>query len=110
MSVTSARVGRRAVTIEASIWVAVTTGLDMRPAVRIRRFCRTGTSASGISIPRAPRADMMPRVAAGDNVAAGRRRHDLLDVDRRLLALDLRHQRDVGAEAAQALGHGRQVG
>ena len=51
-------------TIEASIWVAVTTGLERRPAVRIRRFCRIGTSASGTSIPRSPRATMIPPFAA----------------------------------------------
>ena len=63
-SVTSARVGRRAVTIEASIWVAVIAGLERRPAPRIRRFCTTGTCASGSSIPRSPRATMIPPVAA----------------------------------------------
>ncbi len=63
-SVTSARVGRRAVTIEASIWVAVIEGLENLPAALISRFCSTGTCSSGSSIPRSPRATMIPPVAA----------------------------------------------
>ena len=100
-SVTSARVGRRAVTIEASIWVAVIAGLERLPAARISRFCTTGTCASGSSIPRSPRATMIPPVAARD---------DLLGVLGRLLLLDLRDQRDVGAERAQPLAHRLEVG
>src|SRR3954464_5043527 len=62
-SVTSARVGRRAVTIEASIWVAVIAGFELLPARRISRFCSIGVRSSGISIPRSPRATMIPPLA-----------------------------------------------
>ena len=54
----SARVGRGLVIIDSSIWVATITGLALRRALSITRFCRNGTSSSGHSTPRSPRATM----------------------------------------------------
>ena len=54
----------RAVTIEASIWVAVIVGLESLPALRISSFWTIGTRESGSSMPRSPRATMIPLVAA----------------------------------------------
>ena len=53
---TSARVGTGLVIIDSSIWVATTTGLPARRAVRVICFCTPGTFSSGISTPRSPRA------------------------------------------------------
>ena len=61
---TSALVGLSLVTIEASICVAVITGFDCLPARRINRFWVAGTSSIGSSMPRSPRATMIPLVAA----------------------------------------------
>ena len=61
---TSARVGRVARTIVASIWVAVIAGFDALPASSISRFWVPGTSSSGSSTPRSPRATMIPLSAA----------------------------------------------
>ena len=54
----SARVGAGLVIIDSSIWVATMTGLALRRAFSITRFCRNGTSSSGHSTPRSPRATM----------------------------------------------------
>jgi hypothetical protein len=63
-SVTSARVGRVECTIDSSIWVAVIEGLPARPASCSSRFWTSGTSSMGSSMPRSPRATMMPSAAA----------------------------------------------
>ena len=55
-SETSARVGTGLLIIDSSIWVATTTGLPARRAVRVICFCTPGTFSSGISTPRSPRA------------------------------------------------------
>ena len=57
-SETSARVGRRCVTIDSSIWVATITGTLAPRACRMISFCMWGTSSSGTSTPRSPRATM----------------------------------------------------
>ena len=62
-SATSARVGRVEWTIDSSIWVAVIVGLAWRPATASSRFCTSGTSSIGSSMPRSPRAIMMPSAA-----------------------------------------------
>ena len=93
-SVTSARVGRRAVTIEASIWVAVIAGFERWPAARIRSFLDDRDLGQ---------RQLDPEVAAGDHDPAGRGLDDLLGVLGGLPLLDLRDQRDVGVERAQPL-------
>ena len=60
----SARVGRDDSIIDSSIWVATMTGLAARRARAIARFCTRGTSSSGSSTPRSPRATMMPSKAS----------------------------------------------
>ncbi len=55
-SLTSARVGRECVTMDSSIWVATITGTLASRACRITSFWMTGTSSSGTSTPRSPRA------------------------------------------------------
>ena len=62
-SVASARVGRRLLTIDSSIWVAVITGLPARFAPAISFFCVYAISSIGTSTPRSPRATMMPSAA-----------------------------------------------
>ena len=57
--VTSARVGRAALTMDSSIWVAVITGFPARLHFRIISFCTRGTCSRGMSTPRSPRATMM---------------------------------------------------
>ncbi len=57
-SETSARVGRRCVTIDSSIWVATITGSFAPRACRMISFWIWGTSSSGTSTPRSPRATM----------------------------------------------------
>ena len=59
----SARVGRAFSIIDSSTWVATMTGLALRRAISIARFCTSGTSSSGISTPRSPRATMIPSKA-----------------------------------------------
>ena len=54
----SARVGRGLVIIDSSIWVATMTGLALRRAISMTRFCRNGTSSSG---------QLDAEVAAGDH-------------------------------------------
>jgi hypothetical protein len=56
----SARVGRGALIIESSIWVATMTGFAAFLARLIARFCTSGTCSSGNSTPRSPRATMIP--------------------------------------------------
>jgi hypothetical protein len=63
-SVASARVGVGAVTIDSSIWVAVTTGTPRAAQARMIRFCRWGTSSMGKSMPRSPRATITPSATA----------------------------------------------
>ena len=62
-SATSARVGRVEWTIDSSIWVAVMVGLAARPATASSRFWTSGTSSIGSSMPRSPRAIMIPSAA-----------------------------------------------
>ena len=59
----SARVGAGLLIIDSSIWVATITGLALRRAFSTTRFCRNGTSSSGHSTPRSPRATMKPSKA-----------------------------------------------
>ena len=59
----SARVGRGSVIIDWSICVAVMTGLPSRLALRIIIFWAMNTFSIGISMPRSPRATMMPSAA-----------------------------------------------
>ena len=59
----SARVGRLFSIIDSSTWVATMTGLARRRAISQARFCTSGTSSSGISTPRSPRATMTPSKA-----------------------------------------------
>ena len=100
-SVTSARVGRRAVTIEASIWVAVMTGLEWRPA----------SADQALLLDRhLGQRHFDAEVAARDHDPAVDRVDDLGGVDRGLGALDLGDQRDVGAEAFEAVDDRGQVG
>jgi hypothetical protein len=63
-SVASARVGRRLVTIDSSICVAVMTGLPARLAFAISCFCVLAIASIGTSTPRSPRATMIPSAAA----------------------------------------------
>ena len=63
-SVASARVGRRTLTMDSSICVAVITGFPARLAWATMRFWVTAISSMGISTPRSPRATMMPSLAA----------------------------------------------
>ena len=60
----SARVGREWVIIDSSIWVATMTGLALSRQTWTARFCTIGTSSSGISTPRSPRATIMPSKAS----------------------------------------------
>src|SRR5712692_8965251 len=59
---TSARVGTGLPIIDSSIWVATTTGLPARRAVRVSCFWMPGTFSSGISTPRSPRATISASV------------------------------------------------
>ena len=60
----SARVGRGEEIIDSSICVATMTGLACRRATSMTCFCRNGTSSSGHSTPRSPRATMKPSKAS----------------------------------------------
>ena len=51
-------------TIDSSICVAVIVGLARRPAMASSRFCTSGTSSIGSSMPRSPRAIMIPSAAS----------------------------------------------
>ncbi len=68
-SLTSALVGDGAVTIDSSICVAVMTGTPRSTHSRMIAFCRWGTSSSGQSIPRSPRATI---TASADSTMATR--------------------------------------
>mmetsp|Transcript_30979 Transcript_30979/g.70144 ORF Transcript_30979/g.70144 Transcript_30979/m.70144 type:complete len:201 (-) Transcript_30979:515-1117(-) len=59
-SLASARVGLGAPHMDSSIWVAVMTGLPARLHLVIIIFCATNTFSGGISMPKSPRATMMP--------------------------------------------------
>ena len=63
-SLASARVGAGAVIIDSSIWVATMTGFALRRALSMMSFWWIGTSSSGHSTPRSPRATMMPSKAS----------------------------------------------
>ncbi|SHZ44273.1 Uncharacterised protein [Mycobacteroides abscessus subsp. abscessus] len=65
----SARVGREFSIIDSSIWVATMTGRAFSRAIWIARFCTMGTSSSGSSTPRSPRATM---IASKANTIASR--------------------------------------
>ena len=60
----SARVGRGAEIIDSSIWVATMTGLALRRAFSTMSFWTIGTSSSGSSTPRSPRATITPSKAS----------------------------------------------
>mmetsp|Transcript_36070 Transcript_36070/g.60795 ORF Transcript_36070/g.60795 Transcript_36070/m.60795 type:complete len:203 (+) Transcript_36070:698-1306(+) len=59
-SVASARVGRGFMVMDSSICVAVITGLPFTLQRSIMRFCTMNIFSIGISIPRSPRATIMP--------------------------------------------------
>mmetsp|Transcript_7494 Transcript_7494/g.22849 ORF Transcript_7494/g.22849 Transcript_7494/m.22849 type:complete len:215 (-) Transcript_7494:446-1090(-) len=63
-SVASARVGRGLLIMLSNICVAVTTGLPTRLHFRMIIFCTWNIFSIGISMPRSPRATMMPSEAA----------------------------------------------
>ena len=63
-SLTSARVGDGASIIDSSIWVAVTTGVPTSTQCRTMCFWRCGTSSSGQSMPRSPRATITASAVA----------------------------------------------
>mmetsp|Transcript_103460 Transcript_103460/g.178234 ORF Transcript_103460/g.178234 Transcript_103460/m.178234 type:complete len:258 (-) Transcript_103460:923-1696(-) len=59
-SLTSARVGRGFLVMVSSIWVAQTTGLPTKLQLEIMYFWAMNTFSGGISIPKSPRATMIP--------------------------------------------------
>ncbi len=63
-SLTSARVGAGAAIIDSSICVAVMTGVPTLTQWRMMCFCRCGTSSSGQSMPRSPRATITASAAS----------------------------------------------
>ncbi|CAB4616297.1 unannotated protein [freshwater metagenome] len=63
-SLASARVGRDAVIMDSSIWVATITGFAQRRQSSTARFCTSGTCSSGSSTPRSPRATITPSKAS----------------------------------------------
>ena len=89
----SARVGAGLVIIDSSIWVATMTGLALSRALLMTSFCRNGTSSSGHSTPRSPRATMNASKASDD----------LVEVVDRLRLLDLRDHGDEHALLAHHL-------
>mmetsp|Transcript_50694 Transcript_50694/g.69528 ORF Transcript_50694/g.69528 Transcript_50694/m.69528 type:complete len:230 (-) Transcript_50694:266-955(-) len=62
-SLASARVGRGALTMDSSICVAVTTGLPNWLHLEIIIFWARKTFSGGISMPKSPRATMMPSLS-----------------------------------------------
>ena len=62
-SVISARVGSGLLIIDSSICVAQMTNLPAMLALVVIIFCARGTFSEGISIPRSPRAIMMPSLS-----------------------------------------------
>ena len=93
----SARVGREVSIIDSSIWVATMTGLAARRASAMDRVCTSGTSSSGSSTPRSPRATMMPSKAStiSAEVVDGLRLLDLRE-NRQAHALLLHDRAHVG--------------
>mmetsp|Transcript_77332 Transcript_77332/g.194487 ORF Transcript_77332/g.194487 Transcript_77332/m.194487 type:complete len:294 (-) Transcript_77332:515-1396(-) len=63
-SLASARVGRGNPVMDSSICVAVTTGLPIKLQRAIIIFCARKTFSGGISMPKSPRATMMPSLAS----------------------------------------------
>mmetsp|Transcript_68685 Transcript_68685/g.196978 ORF Transcript_68685/g.196978 Transcript_68685/m.196978 type:complete len:329 (+) Transcript_68685:559-1545(+) len=63
-SLASARVGRGRAVMDSSICVAVTTGLPTMLHLEIIIFCAKNTFSGGISMPKSPRATMMPSLAS----------------------------------------------
>ena len=86
--------------IDSSIWVATMTGLALRRAFSMTRFCRNGTSSSGHSTPRSPRATM--------NAVEGL--DDLVEVVDRLRLLDLGDHREADALLVHDRAHVLDVG
>ena len=80
-------------TIDSSIWVATITGTLPSRAWRMTSFWMTGTSSSGTSTPRSPRATITASTSVED---AGQVGHDLR-------ALELGHDGHVGAVLAEEL-------
>ena len=60
MSVTSARVGRGFSIMVWSIWVATMTGFFLAMHFWMIMLCMPGIFSTGTSMPRSPRATMMP--------------------------------------------------
>ncbi len=96
----SARVGREFSIIDSSIWVATMTGLAFSLAIWMARFCTSGTSSSGSSTPRSPRATMI----------GVERQHDRLEVVDGLRLLQLGDDRHPAADAVHDLVHQLDVG
>ena len=86
-SETSARVGTGEVIIDSSIWVATTTGLPKRRAMRIIRFCRPGTCLD---------RHFDAEIAAGDH-------EGVAELDDLLEPLDGLRLFDLGHDAGAAL-------
>mmetsp|Transcript_3716 Transcript_3716/g.8476 ORF Transcript_3716/g.8476 Transcript_3716/m.8476 type:complete len:232 (+) Transcript_3716:625-1320(+) len=63
-SLASARVGRGRLAMDSSICVAVITGLPIKLHRAIIIFCAKKTFSGGISMPKSPRATMMPSLAS----------------------------------------------
>mmetsp|Transcript_1040 Transcript_1040/g.2973 ORF Transcript_1040/g.2973 Transcript_1040/m.2973 type:complete len:200 (+) Transcript_1040:314-913(+) len=64
MSATSARVGVGYWIMDSSICVATIVGFFSSRLMRMMRCCTMGTSSTGISAPRSPRATMAPSAAS----------------------------------------------
>ena len=99
-SLTSARVGREWVTIDSSIWVATITGTLASRAWRMTSFWMIGTSSSGTSTPRSPRA----------TITASTRGRTPWQVGHDLGPLELGDDRDVGALVVEELADLLDVG
>jgi hypothetical protein len=91
-SLTSARVGTGLRCIESSIWVAVITGFPFITVVRMICFWTIGTSGSGISTPRSPRATIVPSASG-----------TISEVPDAFLVLDLGDDRDATPRSASSL-------
>mmetsp|Transcript_8732 Transcript_8732/g.24409 ORF Transcript_8732/g.24409 Transcript_8732/m.24409 type:complete len:222 (-) Transcript_8732:564-1229(-) len=63
-SLASARVGRGKLVMDSSICVAVITGFPWRLHFAIIIFCAKKTFSGGISMPKSPRATMMPSLSS----------------------------------------------
>ena len=101
----SARVGTGLWIIDSSICVATMTGFARRRAISTARFCTIGTSSSGSSTPRSPRATMMASNASmiSSRRVDGLRLLDLGDDGHAAAHLvhDLVHALDVGRRCAR---------